>query len=173
MRVELVACAPPAPPPLTCERRTCGFSLHPSCLNSVFELGSRVVGRVRVANDARLAHGRGVRQFLCHSALRMASPRPRAVAKAAPPDSVASAGEAPTLDLTSPRARSPRGGNRKPAKTEVLERVVVEPVSCNQRSTNANTARKYNCLPPFLPITCPRADESEHGGQRGPRQGGN
>jgi len=66
----------------------------------------------------------------------MSSPRPRAVAKAAPPDSVASAGETPTLDLS-----ITSGGNRKPAKTKVLERMVVEPVS-NQRSANADIARK-------------------------------
>ena len=56
------------------------------------------------------------------------------------------------------------GGNRKPAKTEVLERVVVEPVSCNQGSTNAIITHKYDRFLPFLPITFPRADESEHGG---------
>jgi hypothetical protein len=72
----------------------------------------------------------------------MASPGPRVVAKAALSDSVASAGEAPTLDLSITASEITSDGNRKPAKTKLLERVVVEPVSCNQRSTNANIARK-------------------------------
>jgi len=62
-----------------------------------------------------------------------------------------------------PEASEDQGPGTRGRRTSLLQPAVGQRQHCPQN----------NYLSPFLPITCPRAHESEHGGQRGPRPSGN